>query len=744
MNDLDRKQEQQWLDTVVKEATTQYNDAASRDDALKTDAIDTQRELWEDVGTIAASDGLDKLIDFLEYISVMKKQKRSHGIIESQLKKLQKILRSPYFGRIDFRAKLDANAKSYYIGTFSLITDDNHVLVYDWRAPVSGMFYDNEIGPARFTTPGGIVTGELTRKRQYKIENGKLSFQFDSSVKIDDEMLQQMLAGHADGKMRSIVTSIQREQNRAIRNESYKHLIVQGAAGSGKTSVALHRIAYLLFRHRDTITADNIIVFSPNPVFSDYISNVLPELGEANMLQTTFEAFLSGALPTRGKREKYYDLMEYLFSAKEQPGYAQRVQSLRLKSSPAFRDALIAFAKSLSSQTVRFPALICAGTVIASSQELERLFSYDYASLPYLARFEKLRARMNYLLDGYDANRAEQIAQSITAAEGFIDRGELRRRSRMIAKQESQPARAAAAGMTEVTALSVFNAFLEVMRENLPGFPGEEVESVARYTRETLRAGQLYYEDQIALLYLQGSLGGTQKTARIRYVIIDEAQDYNPLQYEIIRLFFAQASITMLGDLDQSITPYLSLGGYENLSSLFPATETLLLNFTKSYRSTAEITAFSAAILGRKNAVDSVGRHGMAPDVVCLPDETAILHSIAEDLSSFTRQGYASVGILTQTKSEAKNVYHALKASADVHALFGGEEELPRGSVVLPAYLAKGLEFDAVILVNAGDGHYAKESERLLLYTACTRALHALKIYCAGTLSPFLTESVSL
>ncbi len=744
MNDLDRKQEQQWLDRVLAEATAQYDDAADRDDALKTDAVDTQRELWEDVGTIAASDGLDKLVDFLEYISVMKKQKRSHGIIESQLKKLQKILHSPYFGRIDFRVSQDEIAKSYYIGTFSLITDDNRVLVYDWRAPVSGMFYDNEIGPASFVTPGGVVTGELTRKRQYKIENGKLSFQFDSSVKIDDEMLQQMLAGHADGKMRSIVTSIQREQNRAIRNESYRHLIVQGAAGSGKTSVALHRIAYLLFRHRDTITADNIIVFSPNPVFSDYISNVLPELGEANMLQTTFESFLSGALPTRGKREKYYDLMEYLFSAKAQPGYAPRVQSLRLKSSPAFRDALITYTKSLSSQPARFAALACAGTVIAAAPELERLFSYDYASLPYLARFEKLRARMYYLLDGYEAKRAEQIAQSITATEGFIDRGDLKRRSRMLAKQESQPARAVAAGMTEVTALSVYDSFLDVMSEYLPGFPAGETESVARYTRETLRAGQLHYEDQIALLYLQGSLGGTQKTARIRYVIIDEAQDYNPLQYEIIRLFFAQASVTMLGDLDQSITPYLSLGGYENLSALFPASETLLLNFTRSYRSTAEIAAFAAAILGRKNAVDSVGRHGAAPAVVHLPDESAIERAIADDLSFYAQQGYSSVGILTQTKSEVKAVYHALKGAANVHALFGGEEEFPRGAVVLPAYLAKGLEFDAVILVNAGNGHYAQESERLLLYTACTRALHELKIYCAGTPSPFLPESVSL
>ena len=742
MNDLELLQEEQWLSRVLDEATAQYRDAADRDDALKTDAIDTQRELWEDVGTIAASDGLDKLVDFLEYINVMKKQKRSHGIIASQLQKLQKILRSPYFGRIDFRKAQEAAQKSYYIGTFSLITDDNKMLVYDWRAPISGMFYDDEVGPAQFTTPGGVIEGELTRKRQYKIENGKLAYSFDSSVKIDDEMLQQMLAGHADGRMRTIVTTIQREQNRAIRNESFKHLIVQGAAGSGKTSVALHRIAYLLFRHRDTISAENIIVFSPNTVFSDYISNVLPELGEANMLQTTFETFLSGALPLKGRKERYYDLMEYLFSSKEKPGYTERIENLRLKSSPSFRDALSAYVKSLASEPVRFAPLVCAGFSIASSNELARLFSYDYAALPYLARFEKLRARMEYLIDGYEAKRAAQIAEGITAQEGFIDRTELRRRSRRLAKQETQSARASAAMMTEVTAGSVYLAFLDSMDALLPDVSAQTRASVSRYTRETIRAGVYHYEDQIALLYLQGALGGTQKTARIRYVIIDEAQDYTPLQYEIIRLFFAQASVTMLGDLDQSITPYLSLGGYENLSSLFPAEETLLLNFTKSYRSTAEIIAFSGAILGRASA-ESVGRHGAAPQIVSLPDESAVSRAIADEIAALSARGHASIGILTQTKAEANALFHALKPVADVHALFGGEEEFPRGAVVLPAYLAKGLEFDAVILANAGENHYSEESERLLLYTACTRALHELKVFCVGNPSKLLPTGVS-
>ena len=295
--------------------------------------------------------------------------------------------------------------------------------------------------------------------------------------------------------------------------------------------------------------------------------------------------------------------------------------------------------------------------------------------------------------------------------------------------------------MTNVTVRSVYESFLRELASLLPDVSAEEGDSVARDTLETLRAHQLSYEDQIALLYLQGALGGTQKTARIRYVIVDEAQDYTPLQYECIRLYFAQASVTMLGDLDQSITPYLSLGGYENLSALFPADQTLLLRFTKSYRSTAEIIAFAGQILGRLDEVDSVGRHGTVPSVVCLPDEAAAHRAIAEDVRALSVQGYASIGILTETKAEAKALHHALKDAVPVHAIFGGEEEFPRGAVVLPAYLAKGLEFDAVILANAGGGHYADESERLLLYTACTRVLHELKVYCVGEPSPFLPSS---
>ena len=538
--------------------------------------------------------------------------------------------------------------------------------------------------------------------------------------------------------MATIVSSIQREQNRAIRNEAYRHLIIEGVAGSGKTSVALHRIAYLLYRHRDTISAKNIIIFSPNSVFGDYIANVLPELGEENMLQTTFEAFLRGALKLSGKLEQYHDRMEYILSNRENPAHARRMERIRFKSGLAFRDALQTYAHLLAERTVSFPDLICGRTRIASAEELARLYSYDYAAMPYLQRFEKLQARMVYLLDGYETRRAAEIANDITAAEGFIDRGELRRRSRAIARQETQIARQEAARLTQVTVTRVYADFLTALPTLLPDEDVAMLSGIVGDTLESIRAGQFAYEDQIALLYLQGILGGLQKTSQIRFVVIDEAQDYTPLQYEILRLYFPQASFTMLGDLKQTVAPDASLGTFAAIAHLFPPEQTLSLRFTKSYRSTAEITAFAGAILASGGGAEPVGRHGATPELIALPNEASTQTVILERLHRLKDEGYDSVGIITRTRTEAEALHRALTRDFPLHALLGTEDEFPKGAVVLPVYLAKGLEFDAVILADAGAKHYSLDEDRNLLYVACTRALHALTVLYSGAPSPLL------
>ncbi|MGE5677973.1 MAG: HelD family protein, partial [Pseudomonadota bacterium] len=284
--------ENEWLEIVLAEARKQLDEKRESSERLKTENIQAQRELWQDVGSISIENNLDQLVDFMAFIDLMKRQKRTYRFTKKLEEKYEKLVLSPYFGRIDFLENGDERAEKHYIGTANLVNDSYDILVYDWRAPVSGMFYDYEIGEASYKCPEGIVNGQVTLKRQYKVNNGKIEYMFDSSLKIDDEILQEVLSKSTDSRMRTIVTSIQREQNQVIRNEEHKNLVVQGPAGSGKTSIALHRVAYLLYKHRDKVAPQNIIIFSPNQIFNDYISNVLPQLGEDNMLQTTFKEYM--------------------------------------------------------------------------------------------------------------------------------------------------------------------------------------------------------------------------------------------------------------------------------------------------------------------------------------------------------------------------------------------------------------------------------------------------------------------
>lgn len=741
MNDTEWRQEEEWLGKTLIEARKQLHETCEINEKLEAEALQTQKELWEEVGSIAASNGLHQLVDFLEQIHTMQRQKRSHQFVEKQREKYARMLQSPYFGRIDFQQAHDPQAGKYYIGTSNLMDDDYEILVYDWRAPVSSLFYDFEIGEAGYVCPKGVINGVISLKRQYRIADGHIEYLFDSSLKIDDEMLQQILSKNTDSGMKAIVTSIQREQNRVIRNEQYRNMVVQGAAGSGKTSIALHRVAYLLYKYRDQITHRNIIIFSPNSVFNDYISNVLPELGEENMLQTTFEEYMHGALAVNLKKEGYYDMVEYILTSRDRPTYAQRIGSIRLKASAAFGDALKRYAGSAQVQSRSFRDIVFRDNVILSAGELQNLFEREYAALPLGKRLEKLRARALFLLAAREEERAKDMMRELVDSGNHFERAELKKQIQHTIRHETRDVRATIDRLTGFDLIGVYRDFFERPDLLISADTCGEIEEIRRYTFETIGAGQLYYEDQIPLLYLQGALGGALQTSDIKFVLIDEAQDYTPLQYEIFYQLFRHASVTMLGDIDQAAVPFMGLGSYENISHIFPQDGTLLLNLTKSYRSTVEITTFSRKILNKTISAQTVERHGAEPVVLGFSDEGAIRDRILYDIKSYFENGFRSIGIITRTKREADEAYRALKGEVALKAILGGEDEYAQGAVVIPAYLAKGLEFDVAIIYNAGNGNYSHENERQLLYVACTRALHALCVYYCGQITPLLAEA---
>lgn len=739
ISDFEWKQENEWLENVLKEARKQLSEKRNFNKKLKKEAIDTQRELWQEVGSVSIANEMGQIIDFLAFIDVLKMQKRSHEFNKKLQEKYEKVILSPYFGRIDFIENGDENAEKYYIGIANLINDRYDILLYDWRAPVSSMFYDYEIGEAGYKCPEGIIRGKVMLKRQYKINNGKIEYMFDSNLKIDDEILQEILSKSVDNKMKTIITTIQREQNKIIRNEEYKNLIVQGPAGSGKTSIALHRIAYLLYKHRENIGPQNIIIFSPNQIFNDYISDVLPLLGEDNMLQTTFKEYMHNTLGDELKKEDYCDMMEYILASKDKPAYQKRIRNIKYKSSLEFTDILKKYVSYVGKADRNFNDITFRDKLIISSMDLHELYYKDYFQLPLKGRLQKLRARILFLLEPYEKERIEEVMDELDDLGSYIDKAEIAKKSTAIVKGEMKDIYSEIDRITKFDLVDIYKKLIENLEFFSESSDAEkEIDEIKSYTLENLKAQQLYYEDQPPLLYLMGALGDLPKTSEIKYVIIDEAQDYTPLQYEIFYQLFNHAGITMLGDLDQSINPFMNVGDYHNISHIFPQDNTCLMNLMKSYRSTREITKFSRRLLNREITDESVERYGDKPIVLGFSREEAIKEKILEDIKIYKGKGYKSIGIITRTKKEANEVHGFLKDKVPVKVIISDEEGYLNGAVIIPAYLAKGLEFDVVLIYNAGNENYCCEEERLLLYTACTRALHILCVYYSGKLTPLL------
>lgn len=734
--------ESQRLEEVTKELIKQAYEVGDLKQALRTDTLETQRALWEDTGSVSIINGLDQIADFMQSIQLIKEQKAGHEFNKKLEEQYKRMLLSPYFGRIDFLEEGEALAEKCYIGIANLISDDYNFLIYDWRAPISSMFYDYEIGDASYTCPEGLISGKLTMKRQYKIENGKIEYMFDSNLKIDDEILQSLLGKSSDSKMKAIVTTIQREQNKVIRNDSYKNLIVQGPAGSGKTSIALHRIAYLLYKYRNKITSKNIVIFSPNNIFNEYISNVLPQLGEENMCQTTFKDYMHEALGNEFQKEGYCEMMEYIFNTKHESSYLIRIDNIRFKSSMQFVDVLKGFVAHLETANKNFKDIIIRNQLVISANEIHELYSKDYIRLPLKKKLQKIQERLLFLLEPYEKKIVEEKIAELEESGDYVDSREIIERSKVIVKDEMSPITYEIDKMTRFNLVDSYKDFykdLEIFLERANvKYDDKKITQIKNYTLENLRAGRLDYEDQIAILYLKNATGDRPKTSEIKYIIIDEAQDYTPLQYEIFHQLFGQAHKTILGDINQSINPFMNVGDYRNITQIFEKDNTCVLNLTKSYRSTMEITQFARGILNNKVTEGYVKRRGEEPKVIGCLDKTSIRESILEDIKVCRNRGYKSIGIITKTIGEAEEVYDALKDSVNVKKIVSDEDEYVNDIVIISAYLAKGLEFDVVMIYNAGQEMYSGDEDRLLLYTACTRALHVLCIYYIGSLSPLL------
>ena len=602
-------------------------------------------------------------------------------------RKLLKLSQSPYFGRVDF-APQGQPAAPIYIGMYSFLDEQQRQsVIYDWRAPISSMFYDYELGEAAYATPSGTVQGSIERKRQYKIRDGQLEFMLENDVNIHDDVLQRELAKSSDDKLKTIVATIQRDQNAVIRNETAPVMVIQGVAGSGKTSIALHRIAFLLYRYRDTIAARDVLIISPNKVFADYISNVLPELGEDHIPELGMEELAADLLGPGYSFQTFFEQVSALLEAPD-PAFIERI---RFKSSVGFLTQLNQYLIHAENNYFTGKELRVGRVLVPLAFILARFKAYH--RVPMLKRFPL-------------------VAQDVrTHVRDAVDR--------KLTGQEKATIGEAIPRMFRFTqVLDFYRDFYRWLGrpELLRHEPGQRLE----------------YADVFALIYLRLRLEGGTAYEQVKHLVIDEMQDYTPVQYAVLARVFACRK-TILGDVNQTVNPY-SASSVETLERVFPQAEIVQLH--RSYRSTIEITDFARRITPNPLLVP-LERHGPAPAVLRFASPDEELRAMYQLVTDFQNGGNHSLGIICKTLRQATQVHQALQASG-AQLLTADSITFREGVIITTAHLAKGLEFDEVIVPFATARTYHTAVDKGMLYVACTRAMHRLTLTYAGEATALL------
>ncbi|MGG1571684.1 RNA polymerase recycling motor HelD [Fictibacillus sp. NRS-1165] len=764
------KREQERVNTVVDQVKKKMNVLEAHLGGKKEDVVEIRKNFWEDVTVNFddAHEAAETAASIKQQAELLSELERSHKNAEDQRKSLVKLSDSPYFGRIDFKENKDAKADRIYLGVASFYDEKaDEFLVYDWRAPISSLYYDHSLGRAEYEAPEGIVSGEMELKRQYIIRNAEIKSMFDTGVTIGDELLQEVLSRQANPQMKSIVATIQKEQNQIIRNTKGTLLIVQGAAGCGKTSAALQRVAYLLYRYRETLTANQIVLFSPNNVFNSYVSNVLPELGEENMLQTTFQQYVYHHLGDSYDLEDPLEQMEAVLTGDGQPGHKVRLDSIRFKASLDFMNLIEGYISHLRKEDMLFKSVVFRGRVlIAADQIKEKFYSYPSAvSIPdrmklvsewlvsevrklekterkepwveekiqlldkevYVRLYQKLRKKKQYTEDSFnDFEREQRLLSAYVVSKAF------------------KPLKKRIKALTFINLKAMYMRLftgegLSWEREDSYLLP-DSWKEISRLTARTLGNGELLYEDATPYLYLKERLEGFQTNTAVRHVFVDEAQDYSPFQFAFIQRLFPRSKMTVLGDLNQSIYAHSTGDAFQMLYDHYGKDHTERIVLTRSYRSTRPIVEFTREMLHEKDSIIPFNRDGEKPVLKQFEKKEDHARALADTIRNLQDRQVKTIAVICKTAKECEEAYESLKDQVDIELMKKDSSSFKQGALIIPSYLAKGIEFDAVLVFDASNSQYSKESERRLFYTVCTRAMHELYLFSCGEVSAFITE----
>ncbi|EMR06040.1 Helicase IV [Bhargavaea cecembensis DSE10] len=712
---------------------------------------ETEREAAASRENIRQSMGdLEHLDSSLSYINILTNA-RFFEMAAGRKEELEAVLQNPYFSRIHFK-KEGEGAELLYIGKTSLFhRETQEPVIVDWRSPVANVYYDGRIGEVTYEVNGEENRGHLYAKRQYKIEGGKLADIRDVDLTTNDELLQEALSGKADVRLTEIVSTIQKEQNEIIRANLKRPIIVQGAAGSGKTTIALHRISYFLYTMGGNFPADKLMILAPSELFIGYISDVLPELGVDKIRQTTFEQFVLGATGLKLKVADPNRKLEKLAEGSAVDG--ETLILSRLKGSLAYRNALDRYVAMIEKEIAGlFEDVYIEKFRIIKKERLRRLFLKEFSYLPLQKRLDRIAG----ILKTETARKRKEILSTLTARyEQALDkalfgiRDDRKRReqtTRLIDERDERlPAieregkKTAAAYMKRFPAYNIKQQYRrwfkdeELIRKTAAGWTEAERKAIVKSAAEE----RWETEDLAALLYLQARLKGIPDQWKMRSVFIDEAQDYSAFQLAALRDALDTDMFTIVGDLAQGIHSYRSVRDWETVRNLFPRAAFRTLQ--KSYRTTAEIMEAANKVLGGLAAglplVEPVVRHGPHPEVhQAGAFDPGAVHRLYRAIRS---RGHHSVALITKTTREAEKMAEGL-AGLDGQVMLLGQGSVPQSGrlLVVPGHLAKGLEFDAVMVAAFSDPFRDSELDRKLLYVAMTRPMHELHLI--GDFSLFL------
>lgn len=664
----------------------------------------------------------ESAIQFSQMLQTMQLREREYLNASEQLSKMQILYKSPYFGRISIENE-EGEREHLYIGLSTFRepkTDD--VLIYDWRAPISSLFYENKVGKARYQIPDGeYIPVTIQGRRQYKVKYDELLQVLDADIYVGDEVLQSLLSDTAKEKMKSIVATIQSDQNVVIRSSNKDNLIVLGPPGSGKTSVAMQRIAYLLYEYRQTMNARSILLISPSDLFNDYISNVLPELGEDNVQHTTYYRLLRDLKLSYYKAETSYENIERLQKAskEEREHYA-------FKGSHAYVKQLLKYIESLNKSGMPFYNLKVEGKLFVSAKKLTDLFYDKFSALDIDFRLKKIRTVLLEKIEQEKTKDRKVLMKELKSVNTYIGTDkEIEQQANEKLQKRYGKLESAIHQLGFVNLNKMYLHSITYQNDNL------KTQMIQAATTETLKQRILYYEDLAPIMYMQAVVKGLYTDNTIKHIVIDEIQDYSYLQLLTIKAMHPKAHYTLLGDKNQVVHPQMkdSLAG--PLSKHFKAVE-----LNKSYRSTNEITDFMSAILNN-TTTESLGVSGDKPQII---ETNAVRETIAQLVGSHYKEEESFV-ILSKNKLACEQLYNELKPLLPQLQLVTEEQKVyMKGLLIMPGYMAKGFEFTTVLVADANAHVYREEMDAYLLYTIASRATRQLFLVTDGTLPKAITH----